>query len=115
MPLLQAMTERANHTFSRKNIAAVSWPAGAKLPEVAEKLGIAETEKEVAFLEKWPSSIQAAITAVFEDAVSHDPPIPVQIVWIPDYDYAMSVWDAHAVKGSTRAITMEIRSPYPED
>ena len=113
MPLLQAIGERANSIFSRENIQSVSFPQGRRLSDVARVLGIATSDAESRFLDTWPSSLQQCILSVLRDALDQKPPTPVTMCWVPDYDYSVSVWDAHATKGSARAITMILKSPYP--
>jgi hypothetical protein len=115
MPLLQAMSERANLLFARENIGAVTWPGGVQFSEIARKLGIAKTDAEEEFLNAWPTSLQRCIIGVFETALASEPRTSVTTCWVPDYDFSVSVWDAHATPGSARAITMVLRSPYPPD
>lgn len=114
MPLLQAMSERANHLFSRENIGAVSWPGGHQLVDIAEKLGVATTDAEKQYLEAWPTSLQRCIIGVLESATESRARVPVTMCWAPDYDYSVQVWDAHATANSARAITMVLRGPYPD-
>ena len=58
-------------------------------------------------------SIQKGVLATLEYAMTREPKIPVTISWAPDYDFSVSIWDAHSTEKSARAITIMMRSPYP--
>lgn len=113
MPLLQEMSERANELFSRKNIGSLTWPGGQRLSQTASELGIAVSSDEVEFLDKWPATLQRCVLAAIEEALNSEPRVPIQICWTPDYDFNVSIWDAHGTQKSTRAMTIVMRSPYP--
>lgn len=117
MPFLQAMAERANEQFNRENISKVRL-AGFKetstLGALASALGVARNKIETDYLDAWPPSLQAAVRAVLQSAVERKPPVPVTIAWTPAYDYEMDAWESKSVKKSIGAITIVLRSPYPE-
>ena len=113
MPFLQAIGERANEQFSRKNLGQFTWQSGDSLREVAEKLDIVTSDAEGDYLDSWPMSIQKGVLATLEYALTSEPKIPVTISWAPDYDFNASIWDAHGTDKSERAITIIMRSPYP--
>ena len=116
MPFLQAMAERANELFSRENISKVN-PAPLAEPSLgalASGLGIARNETERDYLDDWPQALQAAVRAVLQSAVERRPPVPVTISWAPAYDYEVDVWESRSVKNSIGAITLLLRSPYPD-
>jgi hypothetical protein len=116
MPFFQLMAERANELFNRENISKVRL-AGFKeksLGAVAEALGVARNKIERDYLDSWPQSIQAALVVVLQSAVERKPPVPVTIAWAPGYDFEIDVWESKSVKKSIGAITILLRSPYPE-
>lgn len=116
MPFLQAMAERANELFNRENIARVdaSHLAKTSLSALASGLGIARNKLETDYLDAWPHALQAAVRAVLQSAVERRPAVPVTISWVPGYDYEVDVWESKSVKNSIGAITLLLRSPYPE-
>lgn len=116
MPFLQAMAERANELFNRENISKVDRGRlkETSLGALASDLGIARNKTEIDYLDAWPQSLQAALRAVLQSAVERRPPVPVTIAWAPGYDYEMDVWESKSVKKSIGAITILLRSPYPE-
>lgn len=116
MPFLQAMAERANDLFNRENISKVdvSRLATTSLAALASGLGIARNKTETDYLDTWPHALQAAVSAVLQSAVERRPPVPVTIAWVPGYDYEVDVWESRSVKNSIGAITILMRSPYPD-
>lgn len=116
MPFLQAIAERANHQFSRENISNVDGGrlAATSLGALASGLGIARSKTETDYLDAWPPALQAAVRAVLQSAVARQPRVPVTIAWVPGYDYEVDVWESKSVKNSIGAITIVLRSPYPD-
>ena len=116
MPFLQAMAERANERFNRENISKVhaSRLRTTSLAALASALGIARSKIETDYLDTWPKALQAAVGAVLQSAVERRPPVPVTIAWVPGYDYEVDVWESKSVKNSIGAITVLLRSPYPD-
>jgi hypothetical protein len=116
MPFLQRMAERANDRFNRDNIDNVEADrlATKSLAALATGLGIARSKAETEYLETWPRSLQAAVAAVLQSAVERQPRVPVTIAWTPAYDYEVDVWESKSVKDSIGAITILLRSPYPD-
>lgn len=116
MPFLQAMAERANELFNRENISKVdaSLLATTSLAALASGLGIARNKIETDYLKAWPHALQAAVSAALQSAVERRPPVPVTIAWVPGYDYEVDVWESKSVKNSIGAITILMRSPYPD-
>ena len=116
MPFLQLIAERANDQFNRENIAKVRLAdlKEMSLGALGAALGVARNKIEKDYLDSWPQSLQAALRAVLQSAVERKPPVPVTIAWTPGYDYEMDVWESKSVKKSIGAITIVLRSPYPE-
>ena len=116
MPLLQLMSERANDLFNRENISKVRLTdfKESSLGALGTALGVARNKIEKDYLDSWPPSIQAALRAVLQSAVERKPPVPVTFAWTPAYDYEIDVFESKAVKKSIGAITILLRSPYPE-
>lgn len=116
MPLLQLLAERANELFSRENIKKVDADrlAATSLGALASGLGIARNKIETDYLDAWPKALQAVVGSTLQSAVERQPRVPVTISWVPAYDYEVDVWESKSVKNSIGAITMLLRSPYPD-
>lgn len=116
MPFLQKMSERANDLFNRDNIGNVQADrlAAKSLGDLASGLGISRSKTEADYLDAWPQSLQAALIAVLQSAVQRQPRVPVTIAWSPGYDYEVNVWESQSIPNSIGAITILLRSPYPD-
>jgi len=110
------MAERANELFNRENISKVKLaPLAEKtLGALASGLGIARNKTERDYLDAWPHALQGAVRAVLQSAVERRPPVPVTIAWVPGFEYEVDVWESKSVKNSIGAITVLMRSPYPD-
>ena len=118
MPLLQLMTERLNSVFGRDAISKFDvglLAADHSIVKVFTDLNIARTSEEREFLERWPATMQQAIVAVLRTARLQSPPTPVTMSWAPGYDYEATIWHARATATSAAAITILVRSRYPDD
>lgn len=116
MPFLQRMSERANDLFNRHNIGNIQPDrlATKSLGALASGLGISQSKTETDYLDAWPHALQAALIAVLQNAVQRQPRVPVTIAWTPGYDYEVNVWESKSIKDSIGAITILLRSPYPD-
>ena len=113
MPLLQAMSARANVTLNRENIANVTEEVRTSptLVQLAVGLGIAQSEAEQAYLSAWPVSMGESLRALVARAIQiHQ---PVTLSWAPGYDYSMTVWEAADTDISPGGLTVLLRSRYP--
>ena len=121
MPLMEAMIQRANAMFSRRNINRVPYrklrdlPPGATFAQGAVALKIAETPQEQAYLNGWPHSMMMAVTMIIRSALSREGRLPITFAWAPGYDYELTVWESRAVRGSSAGITILFKSRYPGD
>ena len=118
MPLIQLMGERFNVVFSRDQLDKVridTLAVDRPFPEVLSELGIARTDEERQFLETWPAALQEAMRSVLLSAMRRSPRVPVAMTWAPGYDYELSVWEARSTATSPTAITVHVRSRYPDD
>jgi hypothetical protein len=116
MPRLQLIAERANERFNRENISKVdvSHFAAKSFGTLAFDLGIASNKIETDYLDSWPQALQAAVRAVVQSAVERRPRVPVTFAWAAGYDYEVDFWESKSVKDSIGAITILLRSPYPD-
>jgi hypothetical protein len=116
MPFLQGIAERANEQLNRENISKVRLTdfKETSLGALASALGFVRNKIEKDYLDSWPQSLQAALRAVLQSAIERKPPVPVTIAWTPGYDYEINVWESKSIKKSIGAITIVLRSPYPD-
>lgn len=126
MPMFQAMSERANARFNRERIHEVDAAhlgfdaarnvvaGGVTLAALATKLDIAITEAEKKHLETWPPALQEALRAALLSALNRTPRLPVTISWAPGYDYELQIWEARSAGTSRAAMTILLRSRYPD-
>lgn len=116
MPLLQAISERFNSSFSRESISGINIPDNAdelSIGELAHHLELIKTPHEKHHVDGWPSTLQDCLKATVLSALRQQPRVPIQLCWAPDYDYSVTIWDAHSTQNSHRAITILLRGPYP--
>jgi hypothetical protein len=116
MPWMQAVVERANERFNRKNIESIDptlLAPGKTLLSAAVALEIVQNDQEIQQFSLWPSSLMASVQATLYDAVSRDERVPVQFSWTPAAGFGVGAWEAAGVGGSYTAITVELKSPLP--
>jgi hypothetical protein len=124
MPAMQKMSERANALFNRDRINDVDVKAfninpqevGASdvLATIAASLKVAETPDEKKYLKTWPAALQEALRAALLSALNRKPRLPVTISWAPGYDYEIDIWEARSTTKSAAAMTILLRSKYPD-
>ena len=118
MPFMQAVVARANTALNSTNIATTAAAAQALLAPgnslfAAAKTLIGLSPAEEAHFSLWPSSVQKSLQAALYDAVTRDPPVPVQLLWTPAAGFGVSIWEAAGVNGSFTAISVHLQSPLP--
>jgi len=116
MPHMQAMVERANERFNRKNIGGVNpglLAAGTALVDAARALEIATSTAEEQVLGSLPAGQQEALRATLLSAVQRG--LPVQFAWAAGYDYEMTFWEAAGSSESLGGTTVLLRTRYPSD
>ena len=113
MPLLQAMSKRANECLNRDNIGGIDAEllTGDSLSQLAADLGIATTASELAYLDAWPSTMQEGLRAILVDAVKKGQ--PVTVAWAPAYDYQITLWEAADTDVSPGGLTLLLQGRYP--
>lgn len=113
MPLLQAMSERANARFTRAAVQQLhsGLVSGDSLAAVVQSLEIATNDAELAYLMAWPSTLREVMRTVLVSAVSESQPLTVS--WAPGYDYRINLWEAADTDVSPGGLTMLLQSRYP--
>ena len=121
MPWMQAMVDRGNSMFSRKNVGRVSLRKleslgrEATFADHAVALKIAESAPEQRFLEGWPAGQLAAVSAAIRSCLTREPRMPITFAWAPGYEYEVTIWESAGIKGSEGGMTIFFRSRYPGD
>lgn len=115
MPNYQAMVETINVKFNRQNIASV--PADPFDPasqldfgQSAMLLGVAKTNDEMGFLNALPASVKDGLKAALNSARTSQ--LPLQMVWVPGFDYELNVWEAPGTPTSIGGISVVLKTPY---
>ena len=121
MPWMQAMVDKGNATFSRKNVERVSWRKlealgrEATFADQAVALKLAESKPEQKFLEGWPAGQLAAVSAAIRSCLLRAPRMPITFAWAPGYEYEVTIWESAGIEGSEGGMTILFRSRYPGD
>ena len=121
MPFMQMMANRTSCLFNGDDIGSLDigcLDTANSLAELLRILGIAQSDAEIAMIGHMPGLLQR--TCLETIRYSLQPPggasrIPITVSWSPAYDWAVKLWEAHAVEGSPTAITVHIEGPYPDD
>ena len=121
MPWMQAMVDRGNSMFSRKNVGRVSLRKlealgrEATFADHAVALKIAESPPEQRFLAGWPAGQLAAVSGAIRSCLTREPRMPITFAWAPGYEYEVTIWESAGIKGSEGGMTILFRSRYPGD
>lgn len=130
MPLYQAAVEKTNVALNRENVAnidrawfapgtnlavAASQAAGANpATEANPNLNFTGTEQGV--INGLPEVIKEVMRAAVYAALGNaDGPLPVQLVWMPGYDFELSITATPGVKNSIGGVNMVLRTRYHTD
>lgn len=89
--------------------------AGVSLAEALLDAGVALDRATAAYVEGWPSGIQAAVKAVIADNLLRDGTVPITFAWAPGYDFEVSIWDVRDTSETVGGITILFKSRYPDD
>ena len=121
MPWMQAMVDRGNTMFNRKNVGRVSLKKlnalgrEATFADHAVALKIAESPPEQRFLAGWPAGQLAAVSAAIRSCLMREPRMPITFAWAPGYEYEVTIWESAGIQGSEGGMTIMFRSRYPGD
>ena len=115
MPLLQAMSMRANFILNRDRIGNIELGAldADTLPGLATNLEIATNDNERAYLGAWPPTLQEGLRATLVSAINRRQPVTVS--WAPAYDYQITLWEAADTDVSPGGLTILLQGRYPGD
>lgn len=120
MPRMQEMSVQLNAAFAPASIGQVDpeWfgPGGGSLADGFSELpGVEIGAGQRAWLDAWPSALQAALRAVLYENLTRDGTVPVTFAWTPGYDYDLRVWDVRDSAATQGGITVLVTSRYPDD
>jgi hypothetical protein len=118
MPQFQAMVERANEAFNRKNFGGLdadAFAAGKNLPDAMRSLGIAENPQQEAYLDSIPAAVTEAIRGAIDMARNHrDGALPVQVVWMPYQGYRVTITSVEGTATSIGGVSIILETPIPQ-
>lgn len=111
--------QQVNAALSVSSIQSVSPTAFAG--DLADSLdalpGVSLSTDMKAFVQTWPSALQAAVRAAITDNLSRaaSQRVPVVLSWTPGYDYDVRIWDIRNTDSSHGELTIHLTSRYPGD
>lgn len=120
MPRMQVMSTQLNSAFDVEGIIGldpeVFGPDSGSLAEAFARLpGVAIGPAETAYLDAWPTALQAALKAALYENLRRDGRVPVTFAWAPGYDYDLRIWDVRDTEATHGGITVLVTSRYPDD
>lgn len=120
MPRMQTAVSAFNASFGPQGIqemdAEVLAPGSeATFSEALVRSGVDLDAATAAFVDRWPTGIQAAVRAVLADNLRRDGTVPVTFAWAPGYDFEVSIWDVRDTAETVGGITILFKSRYPDD
>lgn len=120
MPRMQTAVSAFNATFGPDGIREVdpsgfSSGSGMSLSEALRSAGVELDRATAAYIEGWPTGIQAAVRAVIADNLQRDGTVPITFAWAPGYDFEVSIWDVLDTAETAGGITILFKSRYPDD
>lgn len=120
MPRMQVMAVQLNAAFGPERIgdidpAAFGPDSGSLADAFARVPGVDIDDAARAWLDGWPSALQAALKAALYDNLSRAGTVPVTFSWAPGYDYDLRIWDILDTAQTHGGITVQVTSRYPGD
>ena len=120
MPRMQTAVSAFNASFGPQGIAEMdpsvfAADADLSLSESFQRAGVELEEATAAFVDRWPTGIQAALRAVLHDNLTRGGTVPVTFAWAPGYDFEISIWDVRDTAETAGGITILFKSRYPDD
>lgn len=120
MPRMQTAVSALNASFGPEGIRDIDPTpflagSGTSLSEALLATGVGIDRATAAYIEGWPSGIQAAVKAVIADNLMRDGTVPITFAWAPGYDFEVSIWDVLDTTETVGGITMLFKSRYPDD
>ena len=120
MPRMQTAVSAFNATFGPQGLRDLdptpfAAGSGVSLSEALLSAGVELDRATAAYVEGWPSGIQAAVKAVISDNLMRDGTVPITFAWAPGYDFEVSIWDVRDTNETVGGITILFKSRYPDD
>ena len=110
-----------NTAFGADNIGELDpapfAPGGdaGRLSESFRMSGVDFDDATAAYVDGWPSALQAAVQAAIFQNLSRDGRVPITFAWAPGYDYEVTMWDVRDSSETVGGMTVLFRSRYPDD
>jgi hypothetical protein len=89
--------------------------AGLSLSEAFLRSGVELEDATAAFVDGWPTALQAAVRAVVFENLTRSGTVPVTFAWAPGSDFEATIWDVRDTAETAGGITVLFRSRYPDD
>lgn len=119
MPRMQEMSVQLNSVFGA-GIGDLDpdlfGPDSGSLAEAFARLpGVQIGPAEAAYIDAWPTALQAALKAALHENLRRDGTVPVTFAWTPGYDYDLRIWDVRDSSTTRGGMTVLVTSRYPDD
>ncbi|HUP84526.1 MAG TPA: hypothetical protein VM143_02555 [Acidimicrobiales bacterium] len=121
MPRMQTAVSAMNVAFGAEQVGELSpEPFGpvdgaSTLSKAFIASNVDLDEVTAAFVDQWPSALQAAVRATIFENLSREGRVPITFAWAPGYDYEVTVWDVRDTSETVGGITLLFKSRYPDD
>ena len=77
--------------------------------------GVDLDDATAAYMDTWPSAIQASLRAAVFENLSRDGRVPITFAWAPGYDFELTIWDVRDSTETVGGMTVLFKSRYPSD
>ena len=119
MPRMQEMSVQLNSVFGAGigdlDPEGFAPDAGTLADAFARLPGVDLGQAERAYIDSWPSALQAALKAALHDNLQRDGRVPVTFAWTPGYDFDLRIWDVRDTSETHGGMTVLVTSRYPDD
>jgi hypothetical protein len=122
MPRMQTAVSALNTAFGAERIGDVGADAfapggdgAATLSEAYVAAGADLDAATLAYMDTWPTAIQAAVRGALYENLSRDGRVPVTFAWAPGYDFECTIWDVRDSSETVGGMTILLKSRYPGD
>lgn len=121
MPFMQAFVEDLNARFNRKNIDQVDerlLEPGKTVGDAARQsqkgtTALSATQQQVDYINKFPAAELEDLRAVLYKAVTQDPRLPVQFLWVPGDAYRVEIYEVPGTAKSLGGVSVLLTGPAP--
>jgi hypothetical protein len=119
---MQTAVSAMNTTFGAEQIGEVSpepfapgSDGAGSLSEAFRAVGVDLGDATAAYIDTWPSALQASVKAAVFENLSRAGRVPITFAWAPGYDFEVTMWDVRDSSETVGGMTILFKSRYPDD